>query len=69
MNRPDYSVKSPEQENSWWQWADGASDAQLLEALHGCASWSDIAAHVCLSRLEERGLHCLQQCHAQKCQH
>ncbi len=55
MKHPDYSVKTPAQENSWWAWADQATDSELLEALHGCAAWADIAATVCLTRLEDRG--------------
>jgi len=54
-SNPPYSIKTPEQEQAWWQWADQASDQALLTALHGCASWSEIAATVCLTRLEDRG--------------
>jgi|GEM_PF-4754512 len=55
LARPPYYVGSPGDEQGWWRWADQASDQELLEALHGCASWADIAAHVCLTRLKDRG--------------
>lgn len=52
---PSHDVRSADDERTWWAWASAATDEALLAALHECAGWSEVAAAVCLTRLEDRG--------------
>lgn len=52
---PPYEVTSHQQAQAWRGWADQASDEELLQALHGCASWLSVPADTCSDLLKAHG--------------